>query len=207
MMVVPIVEVVKESDRWYRRNVTVSTRRVLDCMRSRRARVGFAPDVRCCAAAAKSAGQTWRAMVRAVFARRDYMAAQAAQFELTLPQAHLLRLLSKGPARTMAAVAEALACDASNVTGIVDRLEARHLIVRRSAAHDRRVRTIALTPQGLAIVDELTRRMLEPPESFLRLTAAKLSVLGSLVHEAVGDEKNVTAIGTRHQCSREKARQ
>jgi DNA-binding MarR family transcriptional regulator len=119
------------------------------------------------------------------------MAAQAAQFELTLPQAHLLRVISAGPARTMAAVAQALGCDASNVTGIVDRLEARRLIVRRSARHDRRVRTIALTAHGLSVVDQLNRCMLEPPDSFLRLTATELSVLGSLLRQATGDGTSV----------------
>jgi DNA-binding MarR family transcriptional regulator len=135
-------------------------------------------------------------MFHAVFARRDYMAAQAAQFDLTLPQAHLLRALTNGPARTMATIAEALACDASNVTGIVDRLEARHLIVRRSSTHDRRVRTIALTAQGLSVVNELTRRMLEPPESFLRLTATELSILASLVRQAIGNESGVHGLGS-----------
>jgi DNA-binding MarR family transcriptional regulator len=138
-------------------------------------------------------------MVYAVFARRDYMAVQAAQFELTLPQAHLLQVLYKGPARTMATIAEALACDASNVTGIVDRLEARRLIVRRSAKHDRRVRTIALTAQGLSVVGELIRRMMEPPDGFLRLTAPKLSVLQSLVRQAIGDGRSETDLGAEER--------
>jgi DNA-binding MarR family transcriptional regulator len=152
-------------------------------------------DVRRCDTAADLAAEAWRAMVYAVFARRDYMAVQAAQFELTLPQAHLLQVLYKGPARTMATIAEALACDASNVTGIVDRLEARRLIVRRSAKHDRRVRTIALTAQGLSVVGELIRRMMEPPDGFLRLTAPDLSVLQSLVRQAIGDGRTPTELG------------
>ena len=69
-------------------------------------------------------------MVHAVLARKEHMVAVAAEFELSLPQAHLLRLLQHGPARTMTSIADALACDASNVTGIVDRLESRGLITR-----------------------------------------------------------------------------
>src|SRR6185295_6941138 len=69
---------------------------------------------------ARLAGEAWGAMVQAVFARKEHMASVAAKFDLTLPQAHLLRLLQFGPARTMTSIAEALACDASNVIGIVD---------------------------------------------------------------------------------------
>src|SRR5450432_2670911 len=88
----------------------------------------------------------WEAIVHAVQQRREYMVAQAAKFELTLPQAHLLRLLEYAPARTMASLADALSCDASNITGIVDRLEARGLIARGAAEHDRRIKTIVMTP-------------------------------------------------------------
>lgn len=38
--------------------------------------------------------------------------------------------------------------DPSNVTGIVDRLEARGLIERQHHATDRRVKHLALTPEG-----------------------------------------------------------
>ena len=48
----------------------------------------------------------------------------------------------------MSSLAGMLFCDASNVTGIVDRLEARGLIERRPAAQDRRVKLLALTPAG-----------------------------------------------------------
>src|SRR4051812_8770001 len=74
--------------------------------------------------------EVWQAIETAVLARREQMAAQAATFQLTLPQARLLRLVESAPARTMASLARALSCDASNITGLVDRLEARGLIRR-----------------------------------------------------------------------------
>jgi hypothetical protein len=55
--------------------------------------------------------------------RRHY-SARVEEFELTPPQAHLLRELAPGP-RPMGELAGRLACDASNVTGLTDRLEAR----------------------------------------------------------------------------------
>ena len=46
----------------------------------------------------------------------------------------------------MSSLAELLVCDASNITGIADRLEARGLVERRSVGADRRVKTLALHP-------------------------------------------------------------
>jgi DNA-binding MarR family transcriptional regulator len=72
--------------------------------------------------------------------------AELAELHLTFPQAMLLRQL--GDALPMNEAAGKLHCDPSNVTGIVDRLEARGLIERRLLTKDRRVKHLALTPAG-----------------------------------------------------------
>ncbi len=72
--------------------------------------------------------------------------AKLAELRLTLPQAMLLRQL--GDALPMNEAAGKLHCDPSNVTGIVDRLEARGLIERQHLTTDRRVKHLALTPSG-----------------------------------------------------------
>jgi DNA-binding MarR family transcriptional regulator len=72
--------------------------------------------------------------------------AKLAELHLTLPQAMLLRQL--GDALPMNEAAGKLHCDPSNVTGIVDRLEARGLIERQHLTTDRRVKHLALTPAG-----------------------------------------------------------
>jgi DNA-binding MarR family transcriptional regulator len=120
-------------------------------------------------------------MVHAVMARKEHMAAVAATFDLTLAQAHLLRLLQFGPARTMTSIAEALACDASNVTGMVDRLQSRGLIMRGAASHDRRIKTIFLTARGNAVVGELTAAFLEPPAELRKLSETHLKRLHRLL--------------------------
>lgn len=58
------------------------------------------------------------------------------------------------PARDLA---EQLACDRSNVTGLVDRLEEAGLVLRRIAATDRRVKTLVVTPSGRAMQREMQR--------------------------------------------------
>jgi DNA-binding MarR family transcriptional regulator len=48
----------------------------------------------------------------------------------------------------MSALARTLACDASNVSQIVARLEARGLVERTADAADRRVKLVRITPAG-----------------------------------------------------------
>ena len=70
----------------------------------------------------------------------------------------------------MSTLAEALACDASNVTGIVDKLETRGLIARRGADHDRRIKTLVVTERGRALRDRLIARLLEAPPAVRALS-------------------------------------
>jgi DNA-binding MarR family transcriptional regulator len=59
----------------------------------------------------------------------------------------------------MRRLAELLACDASNVTGIVDRLEARGLIRREVSASDRRVKNVVATEAGREAVYDVRAEM------------------------------------------------
>ena len=70
----------------------------------------------------------------------------AAAAGLTAAQATLLTLLSEP--MSMRQFAELMGCDASNVTGIVDRLEAKSLVERRADPADRRVKRLARTNEG-----------------------------------------------------------
>jgi DNA-binding MarR family transcriptional regulator len=78
-------------------------------------------------------------------------------------QAKALRHLDPDVPLAMSRLAEALRCDNSNVTQIVDRLEADGLVQRRPAPHDRRVKALVLTQEGRRVRTELERRMTEPP--------------------------------------------
>jgi DNA-binding MarR family transcriptional regulator len=80
---------------------------------------------------------------------------QASERGLTFPQAFLIRQL--GQPVSMKAAADRMHCDASNLTGIVDRLEARGLVVRRSHSTDRRVKELVLTGAGERLREELEK--------------------------------------------------
>ncbi|MCX3059987.1 MarR family winged helix-turn-helix transcriptional regulator [Streptomyces beihaiensis] len=78
----------------------------------------------------------------------------AARHGLTGAQARVLGLLSLEPL-PMRQVAQRLKCEPSNVTGIVDRLEARGLVERLSSPGDRRVKTAAPTAEGRRVARAL----------------------------------------------------
>src|SRR6266498_4944390 len=67
-----------------------------------------------------------------------------AELDLSPPQAYALRRLEPERPLPMRDLADGLACDASNVTGIVDRLERRGLVERQVSPTDRRVKTLGV---------------------------------------------------------------
>lgn len=79
---------------------------------------------------------------------------------LTGMQAHALSLLSASEPQAMSGLSGQLGCDASNVTGIVDRLEAASLVERNDNPQDRRVKSVILTPKGETLRDEFYRDLL-----------------------------------------------
>jgi DNA-binding MarR family transcriptional regulator len=112
----------------------------------------------------------------------------AHEFELSPPQLNVIRMLEPGVALPMSALADALFCDPSNITGIVDRLEMRELIERQSDPGDRRVKRIVLTRKGARIRERVLGRLHEPPEALQRLSVPEQRQLAQLLHKALGDE-------------------
>src|SRR3954447_2962708 len=72
----------------------------------------------------------------------------AGELDLSPPQLFALLALDPDAPAPMRRLAVGLRCDASNVTGIVGRLESRELVERRPAEHDRRVKELVLTDRG-----------------------------------------------------------
>jgi DNA-binding MarR family transcriptional regulator len=137
-------------------------------------------------AAGSSGTEAWSLLLELLLAERGRVPAIAATLRLSPVQCHVLRLLEPGKPVSMRHVAEGLACDASNVTGIVDRLEARGLLERRSAAHDRRLRVLVVTRRGAAVRARLLARLTAPPPPIARLTAADQRTLCVLLRRALG---------------------
>src|SRR5919201_2747278 len=116
------------------------------------------------------AGEAWALMHELFHASRRRFLAVASEFELSPPQVRALGVLEPDRPVPMSELAEALHCDNSNVTGIVDRLEDRGLVERRSATHDRRVKMLAVTTRGAEVRERLAERLERPPDALARLT-------------------------------------
>jgi DNA-binding MarR family transcriptional regulator len=132
------------------------------------------------------AAQAWALLSRVFFEHgKPRMMAVNQEFDLSPPQAITLRLLDEP--RPMGELAAQMHCDNSNMTGIVDRLEERGLVVRGVAERDRRVKLIALTEEGERVRDELDRRMAKPPEAIAKLSAADHRALRDILKRALGE--------------------
>ena len=133
--------------------------------------------------------EAWGLLFDLLMRQRTRLPQVAAEFELSEPQCHVLRLLEPGAGAPMRTIVERLGCDASNVTGIVDRLEARGLVERTACAHDRRVRMLRLTPRGAQMRARIVAKMNEPPEPIAGLPADDLAALCAILRRALGGDR------------------
>ncbi|MFJ3835566.1 MarR family winged helix-turn-helix transcriptional regulator [Streptomyces sp. NPDC054904] len=109
---------------------------------------------------------------------RDFAAA-AARHGLTSTQAKVLaQLEGTVPMRGLAAL---LVCDASNVTGIVDRLEARDLVRREPSPADRRVKNVAATDAGRDVIRRVREEMQATHGALDELDAQESATLYALL--------------------------
>jgi DNA-binding MarR family transcriptional regulator len=130
------------------------------------------------------AREAWAPLFELIQDRMRHFPALAAEFELSPVQAHVLRTLGYGP-QPMSTLAGYLSCDASNVTGLVDRLESRGLVERRNAEHDRRVKLLCLTDAGAEVRLKLMERLAEPPAAIAALSPEDLRALRDVMLRAV----------------------
>jgi MarR family transcriptional regulator, organic hydroperoxide resistance regulator len=138
-----------------------------------------------------AAHEAWRLLRELWFANLPGFQAACSEHELTKPQAGALLQLDPDRPIGMSALAGVLMCDASNVTGLVDRLEDRGLVERQSAPHDRRIKMLALTPAGARVRRELDSRLGNPPPGLAALSAADQRALRDLLRRAL--ERQATA--------------
>ena len=106
---------------------------------------------------APHACEAWQLLIQLFFTQRANLPPLAAELELSPAQCHVLHLIEPGRPMPMGQLAETLACDASNVTGLVDRLESRGLVRRHPSAEDRRVKVLGAHLHRFAAPDAAAR--------------------------------------------------
>jgi MarR family transcriptional regulator, organic hydroperoxide resistance regulator len=132
------------------------------------------------------ATEAWSLFLGILFDERPpRLTAVAAEFDVSPMAVKMLQRLEPGAALPMSALADLLFCDASNVTGMVDRLEGRGLLERRDDPADRRVKLIALTHEGAAVRERVLARLYEPPEAIERLSRTDQRALRDLLRRAL----------------------
>jgi len=127
--------------------------------------------------ATPDACDAWQLLVQFFFTQRASLPLLAAELDLSPAQCHVLHLIEPGQPVPMGRLAETLACDASNVTGLVDRLESRGLVCRRPSPADRRVKVLDLTAKGSRLRTLLVDRMTTPPATLGRLSVREQRAL------------------------------
>jgi DNA-binding MarR family transcriptional regulator len=123
------------------------------------------------------AAEAWRLLFDFVILTGPQRSRVLGQLGLTPNDARALGTLHAGEPRTMRSLAEAWACDASNATWMVDRLEQAGLAERRPRAGDRRVKLVSLTPAGIKAKASLQAGIYRPPPELMRLPREALEAL------------------------------
>ena len=81
--------------------------------------------------------------------------AEAAGFDLTPVQYAALSAICRNPGMDQATLAGVIAYDRTTITGVVDRLARKDLVVRKTNEEDRRARRLFITPAGESTLREI----------------------------------------------------
>ena len=140
--------------------------------------------------------EAWALLGRLFWDMRPRMIRVAGEFGLTPPQLFALKTLDPDEPVPMRALAKALHCDSSNVTGLVDGLAAQGLVERREAEHDRRVRMLVVTERGAEVRARLQAAMQEVPDPIAGLSAEDQRALRDILRRAMDEPAGPPAPGT-----------
>jgi DNA-binding MarR family transcriptional regulator len=113
--------------------------------------------------------ELWLLLTEFALSMRGWWISTCYGLDLTPVQGLALKLLDPDSPLAMSALADTLACDASNVTGVVDKLEARGLIARQPDDNDRRVKVLVVTAKGRELRGRLLAQAAKPPAEIVAM--------------------------------------
>lgn len=129
---------------------------------------------------------TYWTLVQVAIRSKHDLARTAELYDLSVMQLVTLCSLEPKTEVPMNRVSCFLGCDASNVTGIVDRLVTRGLIVRTESHEDRRVKVIQLTEKGLQLRRHAIAEIAaSQPSSMSTLTDEEFEQFNYLLNKAL----------------------
>src|SRR5262249_12679079 len=103
-----------------------------------------------------------RAFFELFMRRVSFFQAVAMEFGHSPFQARTLLRMDLERPTMMSEVAELAGCEPANLTGVVDKLEARGLVERKSSNDDRRVKMLSMTRQGRAQREQIIAKLMQP---------------------------------------------
>jgi DNA-binding MarR family transcriptional regulator len=131
--------------------------------------------------------EAWQLLMDFFLQLEPYWDELASDIGLSSSQAHALILLDPDAPVPMSRLATKCGFDPSNLTGIVDRLEARGLVERRPDAHDRRVKLLAVTADGRRVREQALAKAYAPPPAIAKLSTADQRTLRDLLRRAFAE--------------------
>jgi DNA-binding MarR family transcriptional regulator len=123
------------------------------------------------------AEEAWRSFIECAWTQKSQGVNTLKEMGLTPGHLKVLMLLKEDAAPTMGSLADDMGVHASMATWLIDGLEERGMVERRTGPSDRRVKTIQLTRKGAKIKGRLLDEMYEPPPAFLALDRERLEAL------------------------------
>jgi MarR family transcriptional regulator, organic hydroperoxide resistance regulator len=134
---------------------------------------------------ADAAREAWGLFWRIFMEDKRRRWAILSEMGLSPQQSMAISMLKPGEPMPMSALAEAMHSDNSNITGIVDRLEAAGLAERRPSERDRRVKAVVLTEKGEATRVEIEQRVGQPPPRLAALPDEDAVALRDILQRAL----------------------
>jgi DNA-binding MarR family transcriptional regulator len=111
----------------------------------------------------------------------------AAEYSLSAIQAKVLLQLDPASPVTMRALASRLQYDPSNLTGVIDRLEALGAVRRQPDPTDRRAKGLVLTPTGAQMRDPFWQQLISDAGPLGHLSASELQHLRAILQSALAE--------------------
>jgi DNA-binding MarR family transcriptional regulator len=133
----------------------------------------------------KYPGGVWRTLIDLLHAQKYWMNAISDELGITPQMAQAVHLMPAAGSLTMKELAGEMWCDASNVTGVVDRLEERGFAQRRPSETDRRMKCVVLTPAGKRLRRKIDDRFNESPPAIAALSDADKRALQEILERAL----------------------
>lgn len=105
----------------------------------------------------------WDLLIELVDRQREASGEIARRLRVSRAHVNAIRALAPHERVSMSVLADRCGCQNTNMTPIVADLESRGVLARHSERHDKRVRTVSLTPKGERLRQQVEEQMRTVP--------------------------------------------